>query len=193
MQVGDLWLGDALRVGALRSGRGAEPLLSLPPWGKREEPSRVSAGRDTCCLFMGHLGLKLPKTTHPNGALLPRSEQHHSPTPATSTPTSLCPTYLSVGLTGDSVGVTQNLQLHVRFKDPASERTKQQVSDSQQGLAERAPPPPPPPHAPPPGRPRGPSHLAQPGKDHRAGSRPARLQMGRQGPGRIRCAKYRPS
>lgn len=113
--------------------------MSLPPRGKREEPSRVSAGRDTCCLFMGHLGLKLPKTTHPNGALLPHSEQRHSPTPATSTPTSLCPTYLPVGLTGDSVGVTQNLQLHVRFKDPASERTKWQVSDSQQGLAGQAP------------------------------------------------------
>lgn len=40
------------------------------------------------------------------------------------------PAYLPVGLAGDSIGVTQNLQLHVRLKDPALERkTKWQVSD----------------------------------------------------------------
>lgn len=53
-------------------------------------------------------------------------------------PTSQRPAYLPVGLTGDFIGVAQNLQLHVRLEDPAAERreTKQQVSDFQWELAD---------------------------------------------------------
>lgn len=42
-----------------------------------------------------------------------------------------------MGLAGNSIGVSQNLQLHVRLKDPAAEgrKTKWQVSGFQQGLA----------------------------------------------------------
>ena len=53
-------------------------------------------------------------------------------------PTSQRPAYLPVGLTGDFIGVAQNLQLHVRLEDSAAERreTKEQVSDVQWELAD---------------------------------------------------------
>lgn len=123
--------------------------------------ARSTGTRDCSC----------PETVHLDAALWPHTQQGSSPNTARwQRSDKWGPAYLPVGLTGDPIGVAQNLQLHVRLKDPAAGREKQRVRDFQQ---ERAGPP---------GKAWA-ATPAQPGKDPRARLCPARLQMGCPGRG----------
>lgn len=94
---------------------------------------------DQCHSRHSPLHLVHPPLVHLHTPLSAHTEQGCFPgPPGMADPTSQRPAYLLVGLTGDFIGVAQNLQLHVRLEDPAAERreTKQQVSDFQWELAD---------------------------------------------------------
>ena len=87
------------------------------------------ACRGTSCLLAWPGDQCHPETVHLNTPLLAHTEQGCFPgPPGMAGPTSQRPSYLPVGLTGDFIGVAQNLQLHVRLEDPAAERRGEKQS-----------------------------------------------------------------